>query len=827
MFNSEVAGPAIRVLPEVTPMSKVLFLSTATTEFGPLRKQLADLLQRTKRIHVRHQDDFVHRGVRTLQSLQEEIKASDIVLHWIGRETGGMPPVEQVKELRQSLPDLKSRFSDIVQLALEGKISYTQWEAWLAIYYGKRLCSFEMLTASTSTEAKERAAATADESAQWQHLNRLRAEKHYPKSVADPKELYDEVLLSLIELNLLTPAEAHRPIRLPFASIGALFKGREAFLDELRNSLNHSHGGHATAIVGKAIHGLGGIGKTRLAVEYAWQHLDQFSAVLFVTADSPESLRRELAELTGPLVLNLPEHAQAEEEVRIAAAVRWLQDHSGWFLILDNVDNEQAAMHVEELLTRLAGGKVVITSRLANWSDFVVPLELDVLPTAAAIEFLLERTAPKSGGRGRKVTATDREDAASLAKELDGLALALEQAGAYVCVNRISLAEYVKRWRVHDVTVQEWHRQREMQYPRSLATTWQTSIDQLDPQAAVLLNLLAWFAPEPIPESILRSLTLGEFESAGRTESDTISGSPDAIETLFQEPALRESLISLADLSLIRWETAGETVTVHRVVQEIVRCRQQDPRGYLERSLQLLDQSVPPGSPDDVRTWDAWEPLRPHMTSATQEAFQRGIIASTTRLMGALATFLGAKALHREAEGFERQALQLDEDAYGSSSPQVATRLNNLALTLMATNRLSEAEPLMRRALDIHEASFGGQHPYVAKNLNNLALLLKATNRLSEAEPLMRRALDIDEASFGDHHPEVAIDLHNLAQLLQATNRLSEAEPLMRRALQIFQHSLSESHPHTLIVAENYRQLLEESGLSPQDATQRIRAILD
>ena len=81
------------------------------------------------------------------------------------------------------------------------------------------------------------------------------------------------------------------------------------------------------------MHGLGGVGKTRLAVEYAWQHADEYSAVLCVTADSPENLHRNLAELTGPLVLDLAEHSATEEEARVAAALRWLQAHPGWFLI--------------------------------------------------------------------------------------------------------------------------------------------------------------------------------------------------------------------------------------------------------------------------------------------------------------------------------------------------------------------------------------------------------------------------------------------------------------------------------------------------------------
>ena len=177
-----------------------------------------------------------------------------------------------------------------------------------------------------------------------------------------------------------------------------------------------------------------------------------------------------------------------------------------------------------------------------------------------------------------------------------------------------------------------------------------------------------------------------------------------------------------------------------------------------------------------------------------------------------------------------RRALDIAEAAFGPQHPTVATRLNNLATLLKATNRLAEAEPLMRRALAIAEASFGPQHPDVAIDLNSLALLLKDTNRLAEAEPLLRRALDIDEAAFGPQHPTVARHLNNLAHLLQATNRLAEAEPLMRRHFEIFvkfTRDTGHPHPHLVAATENYRILLIKMGDSQAQAQEKIEQILE
>ena len=194
-------------------------------------------------------------------------------------------------------------------------------------------------------------------------------------------------------------------------------------MQQLRESLtNSSH--QATAIVGMAVHGLGGVGKTRLAVEYAWRYANEYTGLFFVVADSPETLRQNLASLCGPTLLNLPEQAIPEEEPRTLAATAWLQTHPGWLLILDNLDTIQAALAAEKLLDQLRGGHVLFTGRWSKWSNAVDELPLDVLDIADAVEYLLART-----NKGRRKSPDDAAHAQELAEELGRLALALEQAG--------------------------------------------------------------------------------------------------------------------------------------------------------------------------------------------------------------------------------------------------------------------------------------------------------------------------------------------------------------------------------------------------------------
>jgi tetratricopeptide (TPR) repeat protein len=568
-------------------------------------------------------------------------------------------------------------------------------------------------------------------------------------------------------------------------SLEGLFKGRDAFLRRLRASLTRDNGGTA-AIVSKALYGLGGIGKTRAAVEYAWRYREDYRALLFVQADSPDELRRNLANLTGPL--QLAEHEAAEEEVRLHATLAWLRANAGWLLIL-NLDTPAALAEANRLMGRLAGGHVVLTSRLDSFARHVEPLELDVLNPDAAVSFLLEAT----NGRRRKA-ADDEARARELAEELGRLALALEQAAATIDKQRCGFRHYLETWRSNRERVVGWARPEITGYHHAVAVTWQTSVDQLNDAARHLLAQLAFLAPDPVPAFLLDVAIPG-------------------VEAEDQHGALTD----LATVSLVTRETEGERFSVHRLVQDVTR-RSLDAaasRRRMSEALSWVDAGFD-GDPDDVRTWPRLDPLVPHVLSVTQWADPEGIEQPTARLMSQLGALFHTKSLHRQAEPLVRRALKINETTLGPDHPVVATGLNNLAELLRATNRLADAEPLYRRALAINEASFGLNDSSVAICLNNLAELLRANNRFADAKPLYRRALAINETSFGRDHPDVGQSLNNFAQLLQDTNRLAEAEPLMRRALAIDEACFGLAHPTVARDLNNLAGLLVNTNRPTQ-----------
>ncbi len=352
----------------------------------------------------------------------------------------------------------------------------------------------------------------------------------------------------------LTPAAAPSLHNLPLSPLGDLFKGREDELRRLIVNLNTS--AQATALTqAQAISGLGGIGKTRLAVEYAWRSGDQYDAIFFVVADSPSALQSGLADLASPGLLNLPEFdprkdllnrekwlAVSGEELEIyesvGAVIRWLREHTNWLLILDNVDTEDSAKAVREILPKLTNGHVILTSRRREWPPTVRKQPIGELSSEEATQFLLQCT------EGERRRAEDQvEQARRLAMTLGGLPLALQQAAAYIVHHQITFREYLKEWEREREEVLEWHDDSIMEYPFSVATTWQTTFRQLRPKAASILRLAAFLAPDPIPESMFEKSTALVEEATKAFRKETRQ--PPTAESV------REALAKLASYSMI------------------------------------------------------------------------------------------------------------------------------------------------------------------------------------------------------------------------------------------------------------------------------------
>ena len=702
-----------------------VFLSCASTEFRSYRLKLANQLGALKGqpYEVKVQEDFQQGGFTLLDQLADYVRACDLVIHLVGDACGARPTPEHVRtmfaHLGESAPDpLPER-------------SYTQWEYDLAQQFQRRtLCYFA--TQETPRDcALPVAQSEPDAQLQREHRRRIeRSGKH-----RDPFSGHADLIRRVFyDLGLQAELKINN---LPYKSLGSLFKGRDEFLAQLRETLGSAeHRGHkriaaiTASVTAAAVHGLGGIGKTRAALEYAHHYADEYTALLFVLADSPANLQQNLASLCGAAVLDLAAKDARETEVQVAAVLEWLQQHPGWFLILDNVDSEEAATAVQEMLGRITrAGQVVITSRLGNWEGAVETLTLDVLSEDAAAEFLRDRTA-----KARRKQPDDDAQSRVLAVELGQLALALEQAGAYIVRYRETFSAYLQEWQGNHDRVLQWFDERTMQYPRSVAITWQTSFDRLSGQARHLLQLLSWLAPDPIPESLL--------EAGGGPFAAKVEENPASSEQSAALPDAREALAELSDYSLVKQADEEPMLSVHRLVQDVTRrtLPEADRLPCLKQALQWVNDAFA-GSPQDVRTWPVLEPLAPHARAVADFADQHQISDPTARLMNQVGLLFRGKTQFAEAESLHRRALAIDERSYGPDHHEVAIDLNNLAQLLQATNRLGEAEPLMRRALAIDERSYGPDHPNLEiVRSNYLGLLEELILANSEIE---RKIADI------------------------------------------------------------------------------------
>ena len=563
-------------------------------------------------------------------------------------------------------------------------------------------------------------------------------------------------------------------------AVPSLFKGREEDLLKIRAVLSSSGSVEPKGNRGCVVFGLGGIGKTRLVVEYAKRYRNQYSSILLVEARSVESLRANIANLCEILDIQEPEPSRRLSRVR-----GWLGENFGWLLIVDNVDDDDTSIEVENLVANLPNGQVLLTSRLNTWQNKgFQPIELLKINRVSSVEIILEGTDQK-----RKTEDSDHGDANALAELLGDLPLALQQAVGFISSRHCSIDEYLTRWKSTDSRVLEWHNEATLKYKRSVATTWELTFEALKPEGQKALRIICWLAPDPIPRALL----------------DKVPQGPEPFD-------VEEGIAELEKYSFLRWVELGNPfVQVHGLVSEITRYRMNasERESSLSKAIDTGESYTRDFDPQDPKNWTSvYKPCREHFSSLIRHAETIRTSAQLASLMNYLGLYLRQIAEFDKAEPLFRRALTIREASLGPNHPDVATSLNNLATLLSDTNRNRDAEPLFRRALSIREASLGPAHPDVASSLNNLAGLLSYTNRNRDAESLLRRALCIREASLGPAHPDVASSLNNLAGLLSYTNRNRDAESLLRRALSIREASLGPYHPDVASSLNNLAYLL-------------------
>ncbi len=749
------------------PRPPRVFLSRTTMGLDALAAAVVPVLQ-AQGYEVVHQPTFGLGWRKIRHMLVDKLRDCDAVLCLVGKAYGSAPPHE--------LPELADPRSG------RREFSYTQIEYLLARRLRKPVIAILLEDGFPFQPFDQSARELGLQQDFVQHY--VRTDEHLYHSYTDERALLADLRDAKLPLSssLLPPWS---PENIPFVSIGSVFSGRASLLQGIHETLA-APGDRTERPHALVVHGMGGVGKTRLTVEYAHAHAGAYAARFFVRGSSPGSLHGALADLAGLSFLNLEEQDEPDVNVRVEAVLRWLEAQPGYLVVIDNVDSGDARRAVIELLPRFRRGHVLVTSRLHTWPGEIARMQLDVLPEDDGAALLLRyRASPKAPAD------SDLSDARALVRDLGGLPLAIEQAAAFLDVSAYTIAEYHRLWQRNAERVRQQHDPRRMSYPASVATTWLTSFEKLDANARSLLALLSWLAPEPVPRSILDAPGLGGDLMRG--------GDP------------RDALGRLVEFSLAKVATS-DRFSVHRLIQEVTREGQTSSPRELTSALGIVDD-VFDCHPDDASNWPKLLPYAPHAIAAATFGADRNVAGPTARLLSMTAVLMHAQANYKAAKPLYRRALLVERKRGAAHEPaSVASTLSGLAHLLAATNQARRAEPLMRRALAIYERCFEPDHPKVALGLSNLGQLLAAGEKHEDAEPLLRRALAIDEVYFGAEHANVARDLNNLAQLLAGKGRPSDAEPLFRRALAIALQTSGEDHPNVALYLNNLGQVLATSG---------------
>jgi tetratricopeptide (TPR) repeat protein len=566
------------------------------------------------------------------------------------------------------------------------------------------------------------------------------------------------------------------------------FTGREEALGDVEKEL------HAGGLV--ALTGMGGVGKTQIAAHFAYEHRDEYSAVLWASAASQATLLSDFAAIAG--LLNLPAKDEKDQAVAVAAAKRWLEANRNWLLILDNA-SDLATVH--EFTPQAAKGHVLLTTK-AGATGAIPGIEiLEMTPDDGAL--LLLRRAKIIKADALLTTAADaaRGAAMEISRELGGLPLALDQAGAYIEETGLGLSAYLELYRKCHAELLERRGGFRSEHPEPVATTFALSFERVasaSPAAADLLRLCAFLHPDAIPEEIF---------THGATELGP-NLSAIAAEPLELDAACAEIL----KYSLLRRDAATKTLGVHRLVQVVIQdgLTQEEKRQWAERAVRAVNRAFPSS---DFPNWAQCERLVPQALACASlvrtYAFE---FRAAARLLNNTGYYLCERARFSDAGPPLRGALAIFERALGPEDPDVATSLNNLAELYHALGRYAEAEPLHQRALAIRERAQGSHHPDVATSLNNLAELYRALGRYAEAELLYQRAIAIAEKALGRDHPDVASCINNLAVLYNTQGKYGQAEPLHQRALAVSEKALGPGHPRVATSLNNLAELYRAQG---------------
>jgi tetratricopeptide (TPR) repeat protein len=556
-----------------------------------------------------------------------------------------------------------------------------------------------------------------------------------------------------------------------------------------------------------AIAGMGGIGKTELALQYAIEQLQQGqypAGCCWLRARDREIATEIVSFAQVHLGLGPLDQLEIADQVRFCWQ-RWPEGEA--LVVLDDVTDYQA---IEPYLPPADPRfKLLITTRL-DLGSTVQKIAIEELDEDSAIA-LLESLV--GGERVRSQLA----EAQALCKWVGYLPLALELLGRFLArkldwsIGRLLQALEDKRLAAKALVKTESGMTGQLGVAAALELSWQ-ELNEAEQELACVLGM---FAIAPIPWSLVEKCVVQPKDTFLTKITNFLTRKKNRLilDVLNIEDSRDNGLMARSLLKRV-----GEgSYQLHQIVQEYFRIKlgQRIDRG---QAIKFTFWQVMVGiaqSFDERLTIDQVEQVRESI--AHLEEGVRSWLDSITDenliwpFLG-IGRFYAGQGNYSFAEPWDKNCLEVVRKRLGEEHPYVATSLNNLAVLYESQGKYEEAEPLYRSALEMYKRLLGEEHPDVATSLNNLAGLYESQGKYEEAEPLYRSALEKRKRLLGEEHPDVATSLNNLAVLYESQGKYEEAEPLYRSALEMLKRLLGEEHPNVAGSLNNLAVLYRSQG---------------
>jgi tetratricopeptide (TPR) repeat protein len=572
------------------------------------------------------------------------------------------------------------------------------------------------------------------------------------------------------------------------------FTGREEYIEQLHDALKLN--GAMALSQPQAISGLGGIGKTQTAIEYAYKYKDEYRAVFWVNADSKESIISSFVKIAG--LLNLPVKDDKDQELIAASVKHWLETNSCWLMIFDNADDPKL---VEKYFSFQSKGHIILTSRAQIFSNLRImkPLKMDEMSPDESKQFLLRRT----GRNAIPLNQIETDAIEQLGKELDYFPLALEQAGAFIHEKSSGFHDYLISYRKRGLELLE--ETKSDMYPKSIATTWSLNFEQVKQTSNASIDLLyvsAFLSPYSIPLELIShgAKELGPALSISLTdvESDPVS--------------LNKVLEPLSKYSLISLDPFHRTYSIHRMVQAVLKDKMDGDtrRQWTERTIKAVDRAFPDV---EFKAWDICEKMIPHAKFCLEQILKSNFeFQEAARLLNKAGKYLKERALFSEAKDFFEQALDIRKKILVKDHPDLAETFNDFAGLYKAQGKYKEAEVFYNNALDIRKKILVKDHPDLAETYNDFAGLYQDQGKYTEAEDYYNNALNIEKKVLGEDHPDLGATLNNLGLVYKIQGKYKEAEEYYNTALYIEKKVLGNDHPDLATTLNNLGTLYQDQG---------------